>query len=167
MRTLFIFPIVYFIMWIPPFINNIYQVITYDSNATQLPPGTFVVTMLATIFLPAQGFVNVCVYAVRERPWRRRRDQRSSTIINGSGNRGSRTFGDWTFCDKEKGAGDLQTQIDQARVNHMKMSNPAQAAYTRRDIEKGERELARQNVEGRRGRDNWWDEPEIGEREEG
>jgi hypothetical protein len=120
--------------------------------------------MLATIFLPAQGFVNVCVYAVRERPWRRRRDQRNSTInINTSNNRGSRTFGDWTVCDKEKGAGDLQAQIDQAKVHHMKMSNPSQAAYTRRDIERGERELARQNVEGRRGRDNWWDEPGDGE----
>src|SRR5947207_3438919 len=70
MRTLFIFPIVYFIMWIPPFINHLYQVITYNSKATTVPPGTFVVTVLATTFLPAQGFVNVCVYAIRERHWR-------------------------------------------------------------------------------------------------
>ena len=82
MRALFIFPIVYLIMWIPPFINHLYQVITYDSKATTLPPGTFVVTVLATIFLPAQGFVNVCVYAVRERPWRRQK--RNQSILNNS-----------------------------------------------------------------------------------
>jgi hypothetical protein len=156
MRTLFIFPIVYFIMWIPPFINNIYQTITYDSSATVLPPGTFIVTMLATIFLPAQGFVNVCVYAVRERPWRHR-DKRAS-IHNTQSSRASRTFGDWSWHASEK-QDDLQAQIDLAKVNHMKMSNPAQAAYTRRDIERGERELARQTLEGRqRGRDNWWDD---------
>ena len=85
MRTLFIFPIIYFIMWIPPFINHLYQVITYDSTATQLPPGTFVVTLLATIVLPAQGFVNVCVYAIRERPWRRRRCSSYSSEPSKSG----------------------------------------------------------------------------------
>ena len=152
MRTLFIFPIVYFIMWIPPFINHLYQVITYDSKATSLPPGTFVVTVLATIFLPAQGFVNVCVYAVRERPWGRRK--RKSIITT--------TSCPATLIGNEKIAEqspvELQAQIDQAKINHMKLSNTLQAAYTRRDIERGERELVRaQTMDQRARRDNWWD----------
>lgn len=151
MRILFIFPIVYLIMWIPPFINHLYQVITFDWNATSLPPGTFVVTVLATIFLPAQGFVNVCIYAIRERPWRRRKRNptihisRPATII------GVEKIG-------EQYPMELQTQIDQTKLSHMKMSNTLQAAYTRRDIERGERELAKaQTMDQRPRRDNWWD----------
>lgn len=152
MRTLFIFPIVYFIMWIPPFINHLYQVITYDSKATSLPPGTFVVTVLATIFLPAQGFVNVCVYAVRERPWGRRR--RKSIITTSSCS--ATLFGNEKVA--EQYPVELQAQIDQAKINHMKLSNTLQAAYTRRDIERGERELVRaQSMDQRARRDNWWD----------
>ena len=40
----------------------------------------------------------------------------------------------------------------------MKMSNALRTAYTRQDIERGERELARaQTLEQRPRRDNWWD----------
>jgi G protein-coupled receptor GPR1 len=161
MRTLFIFPVVYFIMWIPPFINHLYQVITYNSNATTLPPGTFVVTILATIFLPAQGFVNVCVYAIRERPWRRGKRPQSQPATRAG------TFGDWHFhsdknSERRNSALGIQAQIDQAKINHKRMSNPMDAAYTRRDIERGERELARaQTTDSRHVRSNWWDEEGI------
>jgi hypothetical protein len=43
----------------------------------------------------------------------------------------------------------------------MKMSNPLDAAYARREIEQRERELARAQTanvsEARPRRDNWWD----------
>jgi G protein-coupled receptor GPR1 len=177
LRTLFIFPIVYLIMWIPPFINHLYQVITFDSKATTLPPGTFVVTVLATIFLPAQGFVNVCVYAIRERPWRRRKrhDRSSTTLTHRSSFRPS-AFVEWkgfhhnnnnntaaTAASVEKPTDvEMQAQLDVAKEIHMRMSDPVEAAYTRRDIEQWERELARAHTasvssESRIRRDNWWD----------
>jgi hypothetical protein len=154
MRTLFIFPVVYLIMWIPPFVNHLYQVITYDSNATTLPAGTYAVTVLATIFLPSQGFVNVCVYAVRERPWRRRRRRKSVVPPNRTA-----AFGEYVPSEKPSGtAGDIQAQIDLAKMNHNKMSDPVDAAYTRRDIERGERELSRvQAVDTKRVRHHWWE----------
>jgi len=173
MRTLFIFPIVYFIMWIPPFINHLYQVITYDSNAKSLPPGTFVVTLIATIFLPAQGFVNVCVYAVRERPWRRRKRNAHTATRKRSSFRPA-AFVEWKGFhhnnnnnNNAAGSGEttsdaeIQVQLDQAKQNHLKMSNPLDAAYARREIEQRERELARAQTanvsESRPRRDNWWD----------
>jgi G protein-coupled receptor GPR1 len=154
MRTLFIFPIVYCIMWIPPFINHLYQVITYDSHATTLPPGTFVVTVLATIFLPSQGFVNVCVYAIRERPWlQQRKRSRSVQQSNPAG-----TFGDRHFHSENIDAADIQAQIDVAKEKHKRMSDPVEAAYIRREIEVGERELARAQITDPRPiRSNWWD----------
>jgi G protein-coupled receptor GPR1 len=150
MRNLFIFPIVYFIMWIPPFINHVYQVIIYDSNRTSLPPGTFVVTVVATIFLPAQGFVNVCVYAVRERPWRRRKQ--NSTISTSSR--------PTTFSGEEKIGEphpmESQAQIVRPKLSPVKISDPLQAAYTRRDIE--EIVFVRtQPVDQRPQQHNWWD----------
>jgi G protein-coupled receptor GPR1 len=165
MRTLFIFPIVYFIMWIPPFINHLYQVVTYDASATQLPSGTFVVTLLATIFLPAQGLVNVCVYAIRERPWRRRRrKERLSTASTSRVGRVASSLSEWKgFHNEEKAAEqaraeDLQAQIHQAKLTHLRSANTAQAAYARRDVERGEKELARANtMDPRPRRANWWD----------
>jgi len=160
MRTLFIFPIVYFVMWIPPFIYHLYEVITYDGNETSLPPGTFVVTVLATIFLPAQGLVNVCVYAIREKPWRHgKRSPCASLVATPAGSR-RHTFCDWKgFSHGEKFAeAEAQAQLDQAKVNHNRSSNPLQAAYTRRDLERQERELARsQNVDNNRPVRDWWD----------
>jgi G protein-coupled receptor GPR1 len=161
MRTLFVFPVVYFIMWIPPFINHLYQVITYDSNATTLPPGTFVVTVLATIFLPSQGFVNVCVYAIREQPWRQRKRPHSVQQSNRAG-----MFGDWHFHSEKTDAADIQAQIDVAKENHKRMSNPVEAAYIRREIERGERELARAQITDPRPiRSNWWDGQNTAQRD--
>ena len=170
MRTLFIFPIVYFIMWIPPFINHLYQVITYNSNAKSLPPGTFVVTVIATVFLPAQGFVNVCVYAVRERPWRRRkRNPRTATPKRSSFRPAA--FVEWKGFHRHNNnpaaSGEplsnfeIQAQLDQAKENHLRTSNPLEAAYIRREIEQRERELSRVQTtnfsEQRPKRSNWWD----------
>jgi len=170
MRTLFIFPIVYFIMWIPPFVNHLYQVITYDSNATSLPPGTFVVTVFATIFLPSQGFVNVCVYAIRERPWRRRKRNPHIATPKRSSFRPA-AFVEWkrfhhnnnnhpTGSGEKTADAEIQVQLEQAKQNHLRMSNQLDAAYTRREIEQRERELARAqtvDVSESRQRDNWWD----------
>jgi hypothetical protein len=141
-------------MWIPPFINHLYQVITYDSHATTLPPGTFVVAVLATIFLPSQGFVNVCVYAIRERPWlQQRKRSRSVQQSNPAG-----TFGYRHFHSENIDAADIQAQIDVAKEKHKRMSDPVEAAYIRREIEVGERELARAQITDPRPiRSNWWD----------
>ena len=161
MRTLFIFPIVYFFMWIPPFINHIYQVVTYDDNATSLPPGTFPIAVIATIFLPAQGFVNVCVYAARERPWRQRRRRsnvkKSSSLAIGEKD-GTLSAGPQRTREA------LQMQVDTGKNRLAQMGNPAQAAFARREVERAERELARAQYGQRpaRPRKEWWEvEPEA------
>lgn len=155
MRTLFIFPLVYLIMWIPPFVNHIYQVNTYNSNMTQPPPGTFIITLLATIFLPSQGFVNACIYAIRERPWRRRGRAHQRALLSCRSDASNVMGSEKSDVDTTT----LQAQIVNARSRHSKTSNAVESAYTRRDIERRERELARmQNGDGSRPRqENWWD----------
>jgi G protein-coupled receptor GPR1 len=154
MRTLFIFPIVYFIMWIPPFINHIYQVVTYDDTAKTLPSAAFPIAVLATIFLPAQGFVNVCVYAARERPWRQRRRRssarNSSFLVMGEK--------DGTPVPQQSPEA-LQAQVDAVKNRLAQMANPAQAAFARREVERAERELARAQYGERlaRRRSEWWE----------
>ena len=65
MRNLFIFPVVYFLQWIIPFISHILQ-----SASTDITLALYVFTIMSNVILPSQGFINVVVYAVREKPWR-------------------------------------------------------------------------------------------------
>jgi len=58
-------------MWIPSFINNQYSIATYSPTDTVLPSATFPIYLLTILSLPAQCLVNVGIYAIRERPWRK------------------------------------------------------------------------------------------------
>jgi len=163
MRTLFIFPVVYLIMWIPPFVNHLYQIITYASTETTLPPGTFAVAVLATVFLPSQGYVNVLVYAIRERPWqksKRKYSQRTATSTSSASRERSHE-------DKEAQRANvdtLQNQIDEAKRKQLEIRDPAQAAYARREIERQERQLARAQGAPKARRNNWWDDINVADR---
>ena len=68
LRFMFIYPMVYIILWILPFVNHCMQ---YSDYLTMHPP--FWAQLLATICLSSQAGVDAIVFSWRERPWRRRR----------------------------------------------------------------------------------------------
>ena len=63
LRYMFIYPLVYLVMWIVPFINHCYYY-TEQHN----PP--FVLNSLALVSLCLQCAVDCLVFSIRERPWR-------------------------------------------------------------------------------------------------
>ena len=63
LRLMFIYPLVYLLMWIAPFINHCYYY-TKQEN----PP--FIVNCIALISLCLQCAVDCLVFSIRETPWR-------------------------------------------------------------------------------------------------
>jgi hypothetical protein len=66
LRTLFIYPIVYLLMWMIPFVSHCMQY--WNKWATRGPP--FPVVLLSTICLTSMGAVDCIIFSVREQPWR-------------------------------------------------------------------------------------------------
>ncbi|OLL25751.1 G protein-coupled receptor GPR1 [Neolecta irregularis DAH-3] len=65
LRLLFVYPMVYIIIWIVPFAHHISQ---YDDDTFRDP--IFGLACAAAFLIPLQGFINVCVYARNEKPWK-------------------------------------------------------------------------------------------------
>ena len=65
LRLLFIYPILYIILWILPFILHCYQ---YNDYYAAHPP--FALALLAYFALAIMGAVNGIVFNLKERPWR-------------------------------------------------------------------------------------------------
>lgn len=63
LRLMFIYPIVYFLLSIPPFINHCWL---YTKNPS--PP--FALTTLAVVCLAGQGAADCIIFMTREKPWR-------------------------------------------------------------------------------------------------
>ncbi|KAF1990778.1 hypothetical protein K402DRAFT_324379 [Aulographum hederae CBS 113979] len=65
LRLLFIYPIIYIFMWIPPFVLHCMQ---YYDHWAQNPP--FGLASVATFCLTFMGCIDATVFCLRERPWR-------------------------------------------------------------------------------------------------
>jgi hypothetical protein len=65
LKHLFIYPIVYFLMWLIPFCYHMTQ---YSDRYIQGP--VFALACISAFIIPAHGFIDVLVYARTEKPWR-------------------------------------------------------------------------------------------------
>lgn len=70
LRLMFIYPIVYFILLVPPFVNHCWL---YTNNYS--PP--FALTTLSVVCLAGQGAVDCLIFMTREKPWRLVKIQRN------------------------------------------------------------------------------------------
>lgn len=64
LRLLFIYPVVYLIMWLMPFVAH---AMNYSNHYAQHP--VFAVSVLSVFAQCIMGFVDVCVFCWREKPW--------------------------------------------------------------------------------------------------
>ena len=126
LRFLFIYPVVYMLMWIIPFVSHCLQ---YSDKYSSNPP--FVLTCFVTAILSLQCAVDCVLFSTREKPWRCIRG--SDGTFWGSfsiwehdlrGGRESGSFGiDRLFGDRETGK------------SQMEMNAEARVARERRDLE--------------------------------
>lgn len=65
LRLLFIYPIVYFIMWLVPFVLNLTN---YSDYLVQHPP--YGLLVVAYISISLMGAVSALTFSIREHPWR-------------------------------------------------------------------------------------------------
>lgn len=66
LRLIFIYPIVYIVLWIPPMVLNVFQF--FPKYQLKLPSW---LAIFATICFMLMGFVDCIVFLWREKPWRR------------------------------------------------------------------------------------------------
>lgn len=64
-RLMFVYPIVYFIIWLVPFINHLTQ---YSNQFAQHP--VYALTILTWISIASMGMVDSLVFSLREKPWK-------------------------------------------------------------------------------------------------
>ncbi|SMR58715.1 unnamed protein product [Zymoseptoria tritici ST99CH_1A5] len=65
LRLLFIYPVMYLILWIMPFISHAFS---YSNHFAQHP--VYPITVLSIFCHSIMGFVDVCIFCWREKPWR-------------------------------------------------------------------------------------------------
>lgn len=65
LRILFIYPVVYMLMWLIPFLSHC---MSYSDRFAQHP--VFAIRLLTSFCQSFMGFADVCVFCWRERPWR-------------------------------------------------------------------------------------------------
>ncbi|KAL9096976.1 MAG: hypothetical protein Q9165_000940 [Trypethelium subeluteriae] len=118
LRLLFIYPILYIVLWLVPFVLHCYQ---YNDYYAAHPP--FALALLAYFSLAIMGAVNGAVFNLKERPWRHisgsdatfwgsfcRRNRRISTTRNAQG-KGSIVASAITSLTGDQGAGTSQGSI--------------------------------------------------------
>lgn len=64
LRLLFIYPVVYLLMWIMPFVSH---AMNYSNHYAQHP--IFAVSLLSIFAQNIMGLVDVCIFCWREKPW--------------------------------------------------------------------------------------------------
>lgn len=64
LRLLFIYPVVYLIMWVMPLVGH---ALNYSDYYAQHP--IFAISLLALLSHCTMGFVDVCIFCWREKPW--------------------------------------------------------------------------------------------------
>jgi hypothetical protein len=65
LRLMFVYPLVYILMWLVPFI---YNVLNYNNHYANHP--IFFVRIGQIVCLTSMGFVNSLIFCLREKPWR-------------------------------------------------------------------------------------------------
>ncbi|KAJ2902033.1 plasma membrane G-protein coupled receptor [Zalerion maritima] len=71
LRMLFVYPLVYMIMWVIPFVSHI---LTYSNHFAGMANHPFPLLVFSLVSLTAQGAVDCWLFASREQPWRHARE---------------------------------------------------------------------------------------------
>lgn len=160
LRFLFIYPLVYMLMWVIPFISHCMQYTDY--YVSHMP---FVLSCLVTIIIALQCAVDCWLFSTREKPWR---------YIPGSKGTFVNSFLFWRHNALDEARG-TSSSVPVARAgpgkSRAEMVAEARIAYKRRAEElahsatlfaerEGREQLAfAAGAGGRRGRDkSWWEE---------
>ncbi|KAK2035807.1 hypothetical protein LZ31DRAFT_620670 [Colletotrichum somersetense] len=67
LRLLFVYPLVYILIWVVPFVSHVMRLDTSDKS------GPFAVVFLSILSISVHGLVNSCLFCAVERPWIDRR----------------------------------------------------------------------------------------------
>ena len=128
LRYMFIYPLVYILMWIPPFINHCYYY-TVEYN----PP--FELNCVSLTFLSLQCAVDCLIFNIRERPWRSEpvkgnNSAKLASVTEGSvitepqTRRGSKDPEDQRGRRSQSVQGSVDGQTDQPRTVRKSRSRP-------------------------------------------
>jgi len=137
LRLLFIYPLVYMVVWLVPFISHI---LTWEDDDDLVPFGVLVLSLMS---LCIQGAVNALLFSIREKPWR----HVNKTKLTGSGT------SSWKF-----GAAPRRRQPTVGRTRE-EMLVDGRIARRRLDVEIAERRL--KMPLGKRKSRQWWDVVDV------
>ncbi|RKF58606.1 putative plasma membrane g protein coupled receptor [Golovinomyces cichoracearum] len=152
LRSLFIYPMTYIVIWLIPFIIHLMQF-----NETYAVRTPFVLAGITTTSIILHAFVNCSLFLVREKPWRHIPAHDGSFW-------GSLKF--WTCSDALKNLSKYKNWQRKTGKTREDMVSEARAAYQRRGdelafqrsrLEKQESAVKQHNTER-----NWWDDCELG-----
>lgn len=148
LRLLFIYPLVYTLMWVPPLVSNAME---FTEKYVHRP--SFFLHCVVAFTIPFQCFVDCWLFTIREKPWRYIPETQRGNWMTRYGFGVGNCAGNSADIGAEDGG-------DEGWRTRKHMSFEARKAYERREEEKKEAEeewLARDAV-GRKRRDMaWWD----------
>ncbi|KAF3179703.1 hypothetical protein TWF788_007007 [Orbilia oligospora] len=142
LRFLFIYPCVYVLIWLIPLVNHSLQ---YFERFAERP--SFPLVCISAIAIPIQGAIDCLLFSLREKPWRLVKKQTKQPFFS------------WML-------GRHWEEPSNEDLNIEAMTEGQRHAYLRREREKQENEVARQERaekkknKSRMGRKNsmtWWD----------
>jgi G protein-coupled receptor GPR1 len=147
LRLLFIYPLVYMVIWVMPFVSH---VITSDEGDDNAPFGLLVTSLVS---LCVQGAVNSVVFSMREKPWRHFRARGGGS---GSGGR----MGLWPLVraatEPRRGRG--RPAVGRTREE---MMLDGRNARMRLEVEIEERKRRDDEAAARRATRQWWDSVDV------
>jgi G protein-coupled receptor GPR1 len=147
LRLLFIYPIFYTLMWVPPLISHCMQ---YTEHFVEHP--SFPLACVVAFTVPFQCFVDCWLFTIREKPWCYIPHCPGESVVSRYG------FG-IRKCKGNSLESGVETCHEGAWKNQKHMSYEARKAYERRDAER--REAAETWLDQGRNRwrssVSWWD----------
>ncbi|KAF3317647.1 hypothetical protein TWF173_010415 [Orbilia oligospora] len=142
LRFLFIYPCVYVLIWLIPLVNHSLQ---YFERFAERP--SFPLVCISAIAIPIQGAIDCLLFSLREKPWRLVKKQTKQPFFS------------WML-------GRHWEEPSNEDLNIEAMTEGQRHAYLRREREKQENEVARQERAekkknklrmGRKNSMTWWD----------
>ncbi|MCJ1231170.1 hypothetical protein MMC12_007846 [Toensbergia leucococca] len=162
LRFLFIYPLVYMLLWVVPFVNHCLQ---YSNYFARNPP--FILNCFVTVIVALQCAADCLLFSIREKPWR---------YIAGSQGTFLNSFAFWTHGKEEEHAERLirfpwrtiKGEGAMVGLGKDKMTAEANVALIRKNNERRALMLEKDEVERKRkdsvmkrgGRQerNWWEQ---------
>lgn len=142
LRGLFVYPLVYVIVWVLPFI------IYHTGYGRAAPFGLICASM---VLLGLQGFANALIFSLKEKPWRHPRKKKPCSYA--AWKRGERELFDFKFWNRPRRQEPNNPKVGRTRDE---MMLDGRHARKRREVELEDRRLELQN--NRKVRKDWWDQ---------